>query len=221
MSLFGDAEGGSKDTDAAGRRLARCAGPAAPRCAGASAAPAALCGLPRAPRPACIRHHKPPAQGLLSNLNSNMSPDNLSLAHIVQAALNSYSSAPASAGSSAVLSISAVLHMVMIYQTSTSNHTRGATRSRRLVFCFLQSSFLGRGLGSAALLAKSSSNFGNTRSFIFGSENRSNQGATGDAVQAQVSFGFAAEQSMARSTVFQPCNVPDPPCLHCQKRLSG
>ncbi len=55
----------------------------------------------------------------------------------------------------------------------------GATGCCALV----QSSFLGRGSGSAAaLLAKSSSNFGNTRSFIFGSENRSNQGASADAV---------------------------------------
>ena len=43
---------------------------------------------------------------------------------------------------------------------------------------------------TAALLTKSSSNFGNARSFIFGSENRSNQGATADASQPQASFAF-------------------------------
>ena len=51
----------------------------------------------------------------------------------------------------------------------------------------MQSSFLGRTSGTAsALLAKSSSNFGNAKSFIFGSENRSNQGATANGSQAQV-----------------------------------
>ena len=53
----------------------------------------------------------------------------------------------------------------------------------------MQSSFLGRASGTAsALLAKSSSNFGNAKSFIFGSENRSNQGATANGSQAQVSL---------------------------------
>lgn len=55
----------------------------------------------------------------------------------------------------------------------------------------VQSSFLGRRSGTtAALLTKSSSNFGNARSFIFGSENRSNQGATADASQPQASLAF-------------------------------
>ena len=53
----------------------------------------------------------------------------------------------------------------------------------------MQSSFLGRSSGTAsALLAKSSSNFGNAKSFIFGSENRSSQGATANESQPQVSL---------------------------------
>ena len=75
----------------------------------------------------------------------------------------------------------------------------------------VQSSFLGRGSGAAAaLLAKSSSNFGNTRSFIFGCENRSNQGGTADAPQAQVSLCTAREELMTRSSgsIYQPCDFP-------------
>ena len=70
----------------------------------------------------------------------------------------------------------------------------------------MQSSFLGRGSGSAAnLLAKSSSTFGNTKSFIFGSENRSNQGAPPDASQAQASLhkSLNPDEACSRGSIQQ------------------
>ncbi|CAL5223195.1 g5670 [Coccomyxa viridis] len=87
-------------------------------------------------------------------------------------------------------------------QRSAASHGHRAPLASDITNRPHKSSFLGRGSGSAALLAKSSSNFGNTRSFIFGSENRSNQGATGDAAQAQDEDGVPSVPSKEGPTSF-------------------